>query len=254
MNKSRISMAVAAAGLMLVGLLAAVLFQEDDKNKDKATSEDTEEVVKMDSTTPAGNALLEVLNYEQDPVPEPETVVVNPTEPTTPAAPAQPESPANQIIEYTVQGGDMISKLAARFNCTSADIYRLNEGLTRENAHKIKKGQVLLIPVGGAEAIEAAGNTPSQPAKAEEPTFSRREVVAKPGDTAMQLAIEHYGAVSCFRMIMEANPGIRWGDRLKGGETIVLPEWMGSGTETAQAKPEPAPTVEKRNSIIPPRR
>lgn len=249
MTKSRISMMVAAAGLVLVGLLAAALFTpSDEEPASEQTSEETVTPVEpkaVEMKSPLGYELT-VPKIEEKPAPE-----VKP-EPRPEVKP-EPVKPAEEggVIEYKIQPGDMISKLAARHGCTSEDIYKLNDGLNKDTASKIRVGQTIRIPVGkkGAEAVANAGTTQPQPSG---DYFPKRTVVAEPGDTAFQLAIEYYGARNLFRKIMDANPTLDWGDRLKGGEQVVLPE---HGTAPATAsKDKPAETTVERDSLIPPRK
>ena len=159
MTKSRISMVVAAAGLVLVGLLAAVLFTPSD---DDTTNEDTakgeEEVTPVE---PKSVPMKSVLDYELTvpPIPTGPTVETEQPKPEVKPEPKQPEPEAKGgVIEYKIQPGDMISKLAVKYGCKSEDIYKLNDGLNKETAAKIRVGQTVRIPVGkeGAAAVANA--------------------------------------------------------------------------------------------------
>ncbi|MCB9933993.1 MAG: LysM peptidoglycan-binding domain-containing protein [Planctomycetes bacterium] len=251
MTRSRISMMVAAAGLVLVGLLAAALFTPgDEETAPEQTAEET-----VTPVEPKAVEMKSPLGYELT-VPKIETPAVAPASDVKPQVkpePAKPEPSKEEggVIEYKIQPGDMISKLAARHGCTSEDIYKLNEGLNKDTASKIRVGQTVRIPVGkkGAEAVAQAGTTQPKPRG---DYFPRRTVIAEPGDTAFQLAIEYYGARNMFRKIMDANPTLPWTDRLKGGEQVVLPE---HGEAPATTKSEkPAETSVERDSLIPPRK
>jgi LysM repeat protein len=249
MNKSRISMIVAAAGLVLVGLLAAVLFTPGDTEPSDEQAA-TEQVTPVESK---GVEMKSVLDYELD-VP---TIAPPKPEPAPTPAPVQPVDPTPKVeggvIDYKIQSGDMISKLASKYGCTSEDIYKLNDGLNRETASKIRVGQVIRIPVGekGAEAVASEGTRGSadyQP---------KRIVIAEAGDTAFSLAIEYYGARNLFRKIVDANPDLPWSDRLSGGEEVVLPE-IGTAPSTASKETTDKETTGKetveRSSLIPPRK
>lgn len=254
MTRSRISMMVAAAGLVLVGLLAVALFTPGDEEPAENATAQTDEVTPVEPKTVQ---MKNPLGYELEVPPievKPEVAPEVKPEPVAKVEPAKPEAPKKTVggvVEYTIKPGDMISKIAVAHGCKSEDIYKLNEGLSKENAHKIRVGQVIKVPVGeaGAEAVAKAGTSESRP---EGDYFPRRVVTAEAGDTAYSLAIEYYGARYMFRMITEANPGLSWGDRLKGGEQVVLPE-HGSAPSSA-AKAEPAGESVERNSLIPPRR
>jgi LysM repeat protein len=246
MNKSRISMIVAAAGLVLVGLLAAVLFTPGD-------NETTEETTQTSDVTPVeakGVEMKNVLDYKLD-VPEikPPVPVDTPKPVVKPVVEPQPTPKvAGGVIDYTIQPGDMISKLASKYGCKAEDIYKLNDGLNKDTASKIRVGQTIKIPTGGPGAettsnVESKGSADYQAA---------RTVIAEPGDTAFSLAIEYYGARNLFRKIIDANPTLPWSDRWKGGEEVMLPE-IGTAPSTA-SKEAPAKTTVERDSLIPPRK
>ncbi|MBZ0134776.1 MAG: LysM peptidoglycan-binding domain-containing protein [Planctomycetes bacterium] len=250
MTRSRISMIVAAAGLVLVGLLAVALFTPGEE----ATTED--QTAKTDEVTPVDAKPIEMKNplgYEltvppivakPEPKPEPE---IKPE----PVKPEPPKKITGGVIDYTIQPGDMISKIAVKHGCKSEDIYKLNDGLNKDTASKIRVGQVIKVPVGeeGAEAVANAGKTQAAPASE---YYPERTVTAEPGDTAYSLAIEYYGARYMFRKIYEANPGLTWSDRLKGGEQVTLPA-HGTAPSTASSEQPSGDTVQ-RNSLIPPRK
>lgn len=253
MTRSRISMLVAAAGLILVGLLAAALFTPSDDEPAEATTPESEvaKVEPVQQTTlpnPLGYT-LPTPQVQPQPVPAVQPVV----QPEPRPEPAKPEA-AGGVVEYKVASGDMISKIASRHGCKAEDIYALNPGLNAQTASKIRVGQVLKVPVGkdGAAAVEQARNGEGAPASAGD-YFPRRVIKAEAGDTAMGLAVEHYGARHLFRMIMEANPDLPWADRLKGGEEVVLPEW-GKAPASVVKEPKPAPAAVQRDSVIPPRK
>lgn len=243
MTKSRISMIVAAAGLVLVGLLAAALFSPG-KDEPVEPQKESDDAVKP---VPVQAAISNPLGYKVEvPVeaPKPEVVAPKPV-PVKPEPVAKPA--AGGVVDYTIKAGDMISKIATAHGCKATDIYKLNPGLDASTASKIKVGQVIKVPVGekGAEAVAKAGDEPKQSGD----YFPRRVVVAEPGDTAFSLAIEHYGSRQMFRMIVDANPLLPWVDRLSGGEEVVLPEF---GKAPAGSKPA-GETVE-RSSLIPARK
>lgn len=248
MTRSRISMIVAAAGLVLVGLLAVALFTPGDEQPAEDTTAKTDEVTPVEpKTVEMKNPLgYEVVVPALDSTPKPE-VKPEPVVKTEPKV----ETPKGGVIDYTIQPGDMISKIAVKHSCKSEDIYKLNDGINKDNAHKIRVGQVIKVPVGeaGAEAVENAGKTQPKP---EGEYYAKRVVTAEAGDTAYSLAIEYYGARYMFRKIYEANPDLPWSDRLKGGEQVTLPE-HGTAPSTASSEQPSGETVE-RDSLIPPRK
>ncbi|MCC7508696.1 MAG: LysM peptidoglycan-binding domain-containing protein [Planctomycetes bacterium] len=250
MTKSRISMVVAAAGLLMVGLLAAALFSPGDDEPVEEQTSDAEKIKPVD-VTPVKSS--NVLGYDvvtpplnSDPLPAP----VKPEPKPEPKVEPKPAATGG-VVEHKIQPGDMVSKLAVQYGCKVEDIYKMNEGLDASNAHKLRVGQTIKIPSGpgGAEAVKAAETKPKGD------WFPARTVTAEAGDTAYSLAIEYYGNMYLFRKIVDANPELAWGDRLKGGEQVSLPEY---GTAPAQAsKPKeekPAGETVERSSLIPPRK
>jgi LysM repeat protein len=149
----------------------------------------------------------------------------------------------------------VLSKLAVKYGCKLNDIYRLNDGIDAGNAHKIRAGTTIRIPVGsqGAEAATVAAPTsPVRAATTDTPTpeyFERKVVTAEARDNMFTLALQHYGSMSMFRLIKEANPDIDWTD-VKGGEQIVIPEY---GKRPATLERTAADSVD-RSSLIPARR
>ncbi|MBX3459482.1 MAG: LysM peptidoglycan-binding domain-containing protein [Planctomycetes bacterium] len=252
MTKSRISMVVAAAGLVLVGLLAAALFSP---GSDEPETDETAKKDDIKQVDPAPVRTTNVLGYDvvtpplqSDPTPKPEPKPQPEVKPA-PKPEVKPEAKGG-IIEHKIKAGDMISKLASQYGCKVEDIYKANEGLDASNAHKIRVGQTIRIPTGGAGADVATESKPTGD------WFPARSVTAEAGDTAYSLAVQYYGNMYLFRKIVDANPGIKWDDRLKGGESVSLPE---HGTAPASSKVEkteskPAKESVARDSLIPPRK
>ncbi|CAG0989289.1 hypothetical protein PLCT2_02376 [Planctomycetaceae bacterium] len=245
LTKGRVSLIIAAGGLLLVGLLAAALFAPSGEEAEKTpVSKKNEKPMKMEVVNPPKSLPAQM-----------GAPTLTPSEPAKPVEQPKAEQPKETkpaIIEYKVQSGDMLAKIAKKYGCKVEDIYKLNEGLNAQTANKIRVGQVIRVPNGPGAVIET-----SAPEKAESKGFARRVVKAEAGDTAFSLAIEYYGARALFRLIMEANPDLPWSDRLKGGEEVVLPQW---GEVEAAPQPEKAASTEKpketveRDGLIPGRR
>ncbi len=261
MTRSRISMVVAAAGLVLVGLLAFALFSPGTDQVEEQTATKDDEVKPMEPTQqPVKSALYDfghanvpppppVMQVKTDQPPPPVTTTAKPerTEPKNVPEPAKKTG----LIEYKIQPGDMVSKLAVKHGCTSNDIYRVNDGLNASNANKLRVGQTILIPVGGDGAVVSSTSA----VNAEQADyFPRKVITAEAGDTVLQLALEHYGSMSYFRMILDANPehDLRDGRALKGGEQVVLPEFGTPPIGLREATP--ASTSVQRGSLIPSRK
>lgn len=260
MTRNRLSMVVAAAGLVLVGLLAAALFSpgNDDATEDQTAKNEEVAVITppVQMTNPLGLALDVPPVNDQPAEPTPEAPIPTPKPEPKPVVKPEPKpevkpevKPVSGVIDYKIQPGDMISKLAVKYGCKAADIYRLNDGLDASNAHRLRVGQSIRIPVGqeGAAAVERVGSA----VPSDEAWFPRRVVTAEAGDTLFSLALDHYGARYMFRKIRDANPNIEWDHRLRGGEQVVLPE---HGNAPAGTPRTSADTVERSSSLIPSRR
>lgn len=81
-------------------------------------------------------------------------------ESSPPPAPAQPAAPAPSATTYTVQRGDILSRIALRYGLPVQVIAQAN-GIT--NPSFIYAGQVLTIPAGG-NSDSGAGASPPAPA------------------------------------------------------------------------------------------
>lgn len=134
------------------------------------------------------------------PQPPPTATSVPPTSvPTTTPQPVQAPSEGDKgkPVKYTVQSGDNLSKIAAKFNTTIANLQRLNN---LGNTNFIVPGQVLVIVAGDDQDNEPAA-TPQPTAKAE-PTppmgkygpkwvdvdLSEQTMIAYEGDTPVYTA------------------------------------------------------------------
>jgi LysM repeat protein len=235
-------------------MLAFVLFKPstDDQTEEQTATKDDVKPIKAD-TQPTNPLYQWQQPVMQTPVPE-TAPPVGPT-PTTPnqrAVPKPEPTPTVKpgVIDYKIQPGDMVSKLAVKHGCTTSDIYKVNDGLDSSNAHKLRVGQTIRIPVGGDTTVSAGSETVGA-TQSQGDYFPRRVITAAAGDSAMQLAVEHYGSMSLFRMIMNANPDLTWDLKLRGGEQVVLPEF-GNAPASAAAN-APTHSVE-RGSLIPGRR
>lgn len=248
MTRSRISMIVAAGALVLVGLLAAALFSPSGEQPSDEPASKKDDVAKVEPTKATQSVLG---NPVVAPAPVVPTPVVAPAPVPAPApAPAAKEAP--KVIDYTIKPGDMISKIASKHGVKKEDIYALNPGLDDKTAAKIRVGEVIKVPTGPGAVLE----TPkAEPAKSGG-YFAQRTITAQPGDTAFQLAVEHYGSISMYDRIIKANPGLPWKDRLMGGEQVVLPEWgtAPAGSKIEEPKKEAAKPTVARDSLIPARR
>ena len=151
-------------------------------------------------------------------------VITTPIPPTpipspTPLATATPQPPSTSTFTYTVQAGDILSEIAARFNTTVAAIAQLN-GIT--NPSRIFPGQVLQIP----DASGANSNSGADPEATQEPPTPTPLPTNVPvtytvqfGDSLNQIAAA-YG-VSIVELA-QLN-GITNYDQLSVGQVLTIP-------------------------------
>jgi LysM repeat protein len=137
----------------------------------------------------------------------------------TPLAPvATATTAANEPVPsnvYIVQRGDTLSRIAARFNTTTATLAQLN-GITNPNT--IYAGQRLNIPAAGdsGSVVEPQPPAPTatQPAPVENTTY-----VVQPGDTLFKIAVRFHVTVAS---LAQAN-GIRNTNLVYVGQRLVIP-------------------------------
>ncbi|HEY7600762.1 MAG TPA: LysM peptidoglycan-binding domain-containing protein [Candidatus Limnocylindrales bacterium] len=108
-------------------------------------------VASMRAAPPPDAAFMPTPTATASPTPSP-TATDSPTVPPTatpspsPSQPTAAPTPSPTPLEYVVQRGDTINKIALRFGVTPESIIELNE---LRNPNLIVPGQLLLIPAGG---------------------------------------------------------------------------------------------------------
>lgn len=123
--------------------------------------------------------------------------------------------PKNDITEYTVQNGDTLSTIAAKFGITTSTL-RWANGI--EDSDSIKPGTKLLIP----------------------PTIGVLYVVQQ-GDTIESIASKFSGNVS---MIVAQND--LYGEEIKVGMRIMIPDGVGPDEVEPEPEPEDEPAPRSR--------
>lgn len=267
-------------GLVAISIGAVLMFNS-------GTEQPVTETSVPEPVTPAPQVVPETetdLEFGDGPISL--TPVVPPFEaPTVEATPApvetepqEPEGPL--VVGYKMKSGDILGRVANRYGCSVADIYRLNKDIDASNAHKIREGKVVLVldvkKVGGIE-IEGA-NPKSQsaatvqatptvtgpilpetatpavpPAAPKEPEWAvQRTHNLKVGDTYFDLSKRYYGTIGYWKTIRDANPQWRVLETVEGME-IVIP------AINREDRNQPSPQTIQGNgngggNIIPPMR
>ncbi|MFC1535875.1 transglycosylase SLT domain-containing protein [Candidatus Neomarinimicrobiota bacterium] len=126
---------------------------------------------------------------------------------------ALPESKrfAPQYITHRVRSGENLGSISRKYHVSIHDIAGVNK---IKNRHKIKVGQVLTIPVRGAEVSYSSVNT-TRPSGTTKETYT-----VKKGDTLGQIA-GNYRIQA--RQIRSWN-GIKYGEYIYPGQKIIL--WL----------------------------
>lgn len=169
----------------------------------------------------------------------PPPVVPEPTAPLPPPLLVPPASsvplpppaapPARELApkEYTVQPGDSLSKIAARFGLSTRELAELN-GIKDPN--KVRAGQKLVLP--GYAAPRA--DTPKPAARAptaRPPAAGEGEYVVQPGDSLSRIAAR-LGVTT--QELADLN-GINDPNTIRAGQKLAVPQ--------GAAKPAPAPAA-----------
>lgn len=120
---------------------------------------------------------------------------------------------------HTVVAGDTLLALAIRYGTTVEAIMAANN---LEDAHRLRIGQVLLIPPKGGEG-PVASETATTPPVAATPTATARPVYRQytvvAGDTILAIAIRHGTTVEA---IVAAND-LEDAHRLQIGQILLIP-------------------------------
>lgn len=188
------------------------------------------------------------LGAPPDPTPTPRPprkAVVLPPSPTPTALPTQTPVPAftattgvtptatpPSVVEYTVQQGDTLLSIAARF-AVSVEALRQANGLTGD---MLQIGQILVIPVPTPAAPTAPGAEPPAATPTPELVTVAQPYTVQPGDT-LNLIAQRFGV--SVAALLDYNPGIQ-PEALRVGQILDIPVLV---TATPVAPPpEPSAT------------
>jgi LysM repeat protein len=117
---------------------------------------------------------------------------------------------------YIIQPGDTLSRIAARFNTTTATLAQLN-GITNPNT--IYYGQRLTIPVAGQDTGVTVPQPPAPTATSQAPAAEPTTYVVQRGDTLFKIAVRFNVTVAA---LAQAN-GIRNTNLVYTGQRLVIP-------------------------------
>ncbi len=162
---------------------------------------------------------------------------------TTPVEPVY-VPPVQTSSTYIVQKGDVLSKIAQKFNTTTATLISINN-LT--NPDVLYVGQELKVPSSGG------GSSYTAPAKTSAPSVQKGGTyVIQKGDTLSGIAVAAGVSLKDLRAVNNIQ-----GDRINAGDTIYIPQGgkvpSKKTTATTSSKPkttkpapvEPAPVIDE---------
>lgn len=184
---------------------------------------------------------------EPRPVPPPPPRAIQPPVPVAPGPSAEPHT-------YTVQPGDILSRIASRHGVSTAELIDLNK---IKNPDTIRVGQKLLIPAHGKPVTPAApapaAPKPSAPAAALKPAEGATYVV-QAGDSLTRIASRHGTSVQALRQANNLT-----GDKILVGQKLVIPGAKPAAAAPADraaptppAAPRPAPETAPAPAPVPP--
>ncbi|HZV02796.1 MAG TPA: GH25 family lysozyme [Planctomycetota bacterium] len=134
-------------------------------------------------------------------------------------APA-PTSGGSNPSTYTVQRGDTLSGIAARFGVSLAALEAANPQITNPNL--IYPGQVLNLPGGGKSATPP----PSSPPPSSPPPAANKTYTVQKGDTLSGIAARFGVSLNALEA---ANPQITNPNLIYPGQVITIPGGSGGG-------------------------
>ncbi len=175
-----------------------------------------------ESAAPPTVAPDELLKLQIGAAPKPEAAVS-----TAAGAPGEAAAiaPAPAAKSYTVEKGDTLSSIAAKFYGDSSQwrvIYNANRDRIPDE-HQLRIGQVLTIPAAGASTAVSSPAPAVSGAPAAETTKAKTYVVQK-GDSLYGIAQRFYGDGSQWQKILSANSSkLSAPEELRAGMELVIP-------------------------------
>ena len=156
------------------------------------------------------------------------------------AAPVAPTPAATGFETYVVKSGDVAGRIANSHGMTLKEFREAN-GMTLEEAGKLRVGQKVKVWAGGSPLADGPSASPTQPAASGDSDV----YVVQPGDTLGRISAKTGVSVATLM----ANNGIDDPNMIRAGRTLVLKKQSGS----APVKPivEPVQPVKPVESVQP---
>lgn len=123
--------------------------------------------------------------------------------------------PSVEYDTYIVQPGDILSRVAAKFDTRTSTLVELNN---LPNADVIYVGQKLKVPVGSH--ISGGGLTTTSNTSSRNETVQKGDVyVIQPGDTLSEIAVRAGVSIDDLRQVNNIN-----GDMIRAGDKLNIPK------------------------------
>ena len=194
------------------------------EHKGKASSQTLENSYMEESVQPSDS-------MNEAPLINEGTDIVSPTPYVAPVAPA-----ANAEI-YIVQPGDMLSKLAVRFDTTTKTLVSMNN---LSNPDELFVGQELRVPSGSL----SSGGYSSAPASHSSVKKGGEYTIQK-GDTLSGIAVAAEVSLSDLRTLNNIKD-----DKIFEGKTIYIPSDGVVPTQKSPPKKPSEPVSEKKDPVV----
>jgi membrane-bound lytic murein transglycosylase D len=143
---------------------------------------------------------------------------------------------------HKVRRGETLSRIASRYEISQSELKRIN---SIRNAHKIREGTILLIPVKDSGQVASATSkpkykeSPNLPSKINvkkyTPPRGHTKIVytVRDGDTVSEIAERHHVGLSKVRRWNN----LRYSSTIHPGQSIVIYLPAGANTRVADSKP-----------------
>ena len=143
---------------------------------------------------------------------------------------------------HKVRRGETLSRIASRYEISQSELKRIN---SIRNAHKIREGTILLIPVKDSGQVASATSkpkykeSPNLPSKINvkkyTPPRGHTKIVytVRDGDTVSEIAERHHVGLSKVRRWNN----LRYSSTIHPGQSIVIYLPAGANTRVANSKP-----------------